>query len=163
SQVEGAVVALVDIDAVKLAETRFRALVESAPDAMVIVDGAGEVRLVNAQAERMFGYQRAELIGKPVEQLVPERLRELHATHRADYAADPHVRAMGEGLELFGRRKDGTDFPVEIYLAPIRTPEGLLIAGTIRDITGRRALEDEKREAVLEERNRLAREVHDNL
>jgi PAS domain S-box-containing protein len=95
----------------------FRALLEAAPDAMVIMDDHGIIVLVNAQAERMFGYPRQELRGKPVELLVPARLRERHVQHRFDYGVAAHPRPMGVGLELHGVRKDGTEFPVEISLS----------------------------------------------
>src|SRR5207249_568794 len=94
-----------------------RVLLESAPDAMVIVDERGTIALVNARAEELFGYGREELVGGRVEMLVPERFAEQHPAHRREYSADPHTRAMGAGLELQGRRKDGSEFPVEISLS----------------------------------------------
>jgi diguanylate cyclase (GGDEF)-like protein/PAS domain S-box-containing protein len=119
------------------AQDRFRGLLESAPDAMVIVDPAGEVVLVNAQAERLFGYRREELLGQRVELLIPDRCRGRHVAHRTLYAADPHPRAMGAGLELYGLRKDGSEFPVEISLGPLEAGDGTLISSAIRDITER--------------------------
>jgi PAS domain S-box-containing protein len=128
----------------------FRALLEAAPDAMVIVDAHGLIVLVNAQAERMFGYARQELLGKPVEVLVPGRLRELHAKHRIDYGVSAHPRPMGAGLELHGVRNDGTEFPVEISLSPLETDNGPLIASAIRDITDRKLAEAERARLVRE-------------
>jgi PAS domain S-box-containing protein len=122
-------------------EERFRGLLESAPDAMVIVDQDGTITLVNARTETAFGYPRDELVGQPVEMLVPPRLREQHVRHRADFLADPRARLMGTGLELLGRRKDDTEFPVEVSLSPHRTADGLLILSAIRDITERKAAE----------------------
>jgi two-component system NtrC family sensor kinase len=120
------------------ADALFQALLESAPDAIVIVDHSGRIVLVNTQAERMFGYARTELIGQQVEVLLPGHLAERHVRHRDHYNAHPRTRPMGMGLDLVARRRDGHVFPVEISLSPLHTPQGLLITSVIRDITERK-------------------------
>jgi two-component system, LuxR family, sensor kinase FixL len=132
-------------------ETLFRSLLESAPDAMVIVDAQGMITLVNSQTERLFGYDRKELLGKPVEQLVPARFRDRHQDHRGMFAKNPHVRPMGTGMELFAVRRDGSEFPVEISLSPIATGREVLMSAAIRDITERK-----QAERLLQEKERLA-------
>jgi PAS domain S-box-containing protein len=119
----------------KRLERRFRGLLEAAPDAMLITDAAGRIVLVNAHAERLFGYARQELVGQAIEILVPARFRERHVSHRAKYGDAPRVREMGAGLELYGVKKDGSEFPVEISLSPLRTDEGMLVTSAIRDVT----------------------------
>jgi PAS domain S-box-containing protein len=122
------------------------ALLESAPDGVVIIDAVGRIALVNAQTERLFGYARDELIGRSIETLVPERVRERHIAHRDSYLGAPRIREMGVGLELHGRRRDGSEFPVEISLSPIRTAEGPLVFSNVRDATERKDAEKKLRE-----------------
>jgi two-component system, LuxR family, sensor kinase FixL len=133
--------------AVAVAE-RARSLLESAPDAMVVADGAGRIVLVNSQTEALFGYRRQELLGQPVEILIPAALRQRHLGHRARYAAAPSARPMGLGLELSARRADGSEFPVEISLSTLETVDGLLVLSAIRDITERQAAEQLRQESI---------------
>jgi len=132
-----------DISQRKQEEEKFRNLLESAPDAIVIVNTSGGIQLVNVQAEKLFGYSREELIGQPVEILVPQRFQDQHAGHRQGYSQSPHTRAMGAGLELYGRRKNGEEFPVEVSLSPLSTTAGTLFSSAIRDVTERRRAEAE--------------------
>jgi formate hydrogenlyase transcriptional activator len=134
-------------------EDRFRRLLESAPDAMVIANREGRIVLVNAQTERIFGYAPEELMDQPVELLVPEKFRSRHVQHRGNFLAQPHARAMGTGLELSGVRKDGTTFPVEISLSPLDDGDEFLVTAAIRDVSERKRAEDALRES--EERFRL--------
>ena len=133
----------------KRSEEKFKGLLEAAPDAMVIANEKGEITLINRQTEKLFGYSKDELIGKQVEILIPVDFRNKHVSHRTQYIEAPKVRSMGAGLELFAVRKDGTQFPVEISLSPLITEEGTLISASVRDITGRKRLE-EKFKGLLE-------------
>ena len=142
--------AIIDITSRKRGEERFRAAVESAPNAVVIVNDTGTILVVNSQTEKLFGYQRDELIGQPVEMLVPERFRHQHPAYRTSFLAEPRSRPMGEGRDLFGLRKDHTEFPIEIGLNPLETEEGTLILSAIVDITARKRGEEQLRNAVTE-------------
>jgi PAS domain S-box-containing protein len=136
---------IIDITERKLAEERFRQVIEGAPNGMVIVDANGNMTLVNAQIEQSFGYTRQELLGNPIEMLVPERFRGQHPYFRNRFINDPEARPMGAGRDLFGLRKDGKEFPVEIGLNPIKTDQGVMVLGTIVDITARKLAEEDLR------------------
>jgi PAS domain S-box-containing protein len=177
-EVEGgplAIAAIRDITERQSAERRFEQLLEAAPDAIVGVDDGGRIMLVNQQVERVFGYGREELLGERVELLVPERFRRAHVMHRGGFFADPGTRLMGAELELFGLRKDGTEFPAEISLSSMESGSGPLAITAIRDVTERLIAESVTNEevhrreivaAMLQaeeaERGRIATSLHDD-
>ena len=146
----------------------FQSLVHFAPDGFFVVDGAGIIVFANAQAEALFGYSREELIGLSIEQLVPERFRGGHVDVRSTYSRAPRTRSMGSGLALKARRRGGSEFDVEISLAPVYRDEGMLVSVTVRDVSEQRRLEEERRSLLAKteierERNRIAGDLHDGV
>ncbi|WP_322857807.1 PAS domain-containing sensor histidine kinase [Mycobacterium shigaense] len=149
------------------AETMFHGLLESAPDAMVIVASDGRIMLANARTDQMFGYSREELIGCTVEVLIPPQFRGDHERHRADFFAELVPRQMGVGLQLWGQRRDGSEFPIEVSLSPLRTDQGVLVSAAIRDVTEQLALRSQLADAraeteVFAERERIAGDLQDH-
>jgi PAS domain S-box-containing protein len=122
-------------------DDRYRQLLDTAPDAMVIANAQGQIEFVNIQTEKVFGYSRGELVGQPIEILIPNRFRTSHVEHRTRFVAEPTFRPMGSGIQLYGRRKDGAEIAIEVSLSPLATPDGTVISAAIRDITERRRLE----------------------
>ena len=134
-----------DLTEQRRAEQRFRATIESAPTAMVMIDARGAIVLLNSETEKLFGYERNELLAQPVEVLLPGRFRDGHPRLREDFFARPEARPMGAGRDLFGRRRDGSEFPVEIGLNPVQTDQGIFVLSAIVDITERKRLEEAQR------------------
>src|SRR5206468_2023096 len=141
---------LMDITERKHAEEKFRLVVEASPNGIILVDKEGRIVLVNSQTEKLFGYSLSELIGHPIETLIPERFRDRHAGYRKAFLSEPSSRAMGVGRDLFGRRKDGSEFPVEVGLNPIHTTEGLSVLASVIDITARKQAEMEHQRQNME-------------
>lgn len=157
----GVVVTLVDITALKQAEQQFRVAVETAPGALIMVDPNGLIRLANQRSEVMFGYRSQELVGQPIEMLMPPRLRERHRQHRYNYAQAPTIRSMGRGMQLIGMRKGGQEFPIDVQLSPISTPQGQFTLAAVVDHSETKRLERSLRNQVVNRDNFLAMLSHE--
>lgn len=145
-------------EALQLSERRFRALFEFSPDAVAVTNSEGRIAEINTQVEKLFGYSRAELLDQPIEVLIPECFHHMHPKHRAEYAVHSRVRSMGAGLELSGRRKDGSEFPVDIMLGPVEGPEGSVVLAVIRDLSQKKKDEEALRRSE-QEKDYLAEEL----
>jgi len=139
-------------EALQRSEQQLRSFFEYSPDAIVVTGGDGKIVQVNAQAEEFFGYDRSELLGQPIEVLVPERFRQNHPKHRVDYGQQPRIRTMGAGLELYGRRKDGSEFPIDIMLGPMESASGRVVLSVIRDLSQKKAAEEALWRSEMEKR-----------
>lgn len=148
-----------DITSRKKLEAKFQGLLESAPDGIVVIDTNGIIAIVNSETEKLFNYAKNELIGQAIEVLVPNHFKDGHVALRNGYIANPHTRPMGAGRSLTGRKKDGTEFPVEISLSPLETEQGMLITSIVRDITDRRKVEEQVKSS-LREKEVLLKEIH---
>jgi two-component system, NarL family, sensor histidine kinase DevS len=151
-----------------LSDEVLRQALDAAPDGIAVVDATGAIVFVNPMLEQLFEYPRDELVGMSVDKLLPESSRSVHAGHRAGYAAHPRTRSMGSGLDLQGRRRSGDEFPIEISLSPLRTRGGLLVIAIVRDVTERRAADEELQHvrealALVDDRERIARDLHDTV
>lgn len=148
-----------DISVRKSMETLFKGLLESAPDGIVVINSQGIIQLVNGQTEKLFGHKKEELIGKPIEILVPDGHKESHVAKRNNYINNPHTRPMGAGLSLTGQKKDGSTFPVEVSLSPLQIHDGVLITSIIRDVTDRTKVQNQISDS-LKEKEALLKEIH---
>jgi PAS domain S-box-containing protein len=152
----------------KLTDELLRSAIAAAPDGIVVVDAHGRIEVVNPMTLTLFGYEADELIGEPIEILVPDAERDEHVTLRDAYIAHPHTRAMGVGLQLFGRRRNGSEFPVEVSLSPVPSTSGTRVIAIVRDVTEKRASAQElmaahEQLALLDDRERIARDLHDTV
>jgi len=161
SERSGVVLTLIDITLLNQAEARFRNALEAAPSGMLMIDRTGRITLVNSEAERLFGYERGELDGQSVEVLIPQRFADQHVQHRHHYFKNPGLRNMGSGLDLWGVHKDGHEFPVDVRLNPLHTPEGTVVLAAIMDITERRLFESFLRDQVIQRDRFLATLSHE--